>query len=141
MQAVLNDAIGWVRDHFQAVLMGASVGSIVMVVISAVAVPWWIARLPEEYFSRVSHSDLRSAQLRAHPARRVLKNVLGLFLAVAGLAMLFLPGQGLITLVIALTLLEFPGKARLERRLIANDGVFAALNWVRKRAGRPPFER
>lgn|SRR5690606_7211399 len=121
--------------------MCASLGSIATLVISAIGVPWWIARLPANYFERVSHTDLRAATLRAHPVRRVLKNVLGLFLALAGLAMLFLPGQGLITLLIAVTLLEFPGKARLERRLIANDRVHAALNWIRKRAGKEPFER
>jgi len=138
---VLHDLITWVRGHLEVILMCASLGSIATLVISAIGVPWWIARLPSDYFARVSHTDLRAATLRAHPVRRVLKNVLGLFLACAGLAMLFLPGQGLITLLIAVTLLEFPGKARLERRLIANDSVHAALNWIRKRAGKEPFER
>src|SRR5688572_33265624 len=103
----------WFRSHFESILMWASLGSIAMVVISAVAVPWWIARLPSNYFERVSHTELRHAQLRAHPVRRIAKNVLGVLLGCAGLAMIFLPGQGLITLLVAVTLVEFPGKARL----------------------------
>jgi hypothetical protein len=138
---VFDELINWARGHLEAILMCASLGSIATLAISAVAVPWWIARLPSNYFAQVSHGSLRAAQLRAHPLRRLLKNVLGVVLILAGLAMLFLPGQGLITLLIAVTLLDFPGKARLERRLIANDSVHGALNWIRKRAGQDPFER
>jgi hypothetical protein len=138
---VFDQLIHWARGHLEMILMCASLGSIAAVAISALAVPWWIARLPSDYFARVSHADSHQAQPHAHPARRVAKNVIGVILAIAGLAMLFLPGQGLITLLIAVTLVDFPGKTRLERRLIANDSVLGALNWIRKRAGKPPFER
>ena len=131
----------WVESHLTQILVVTSAVSLVMVVASVVALPWFIARLPTEYFARVSHPELRSVDLGAHPVRRVLKNAVGGLLAIAGLSMLFLPGQGLVTLLVALTLLEFPGKARLERRLIENDTVFSALNWLREKAQKEPFIR
>lgn len=131
----------WVESHLTQILVVTSAVSLVMVVASVVALPWFIARLPTEYFARVSHPELRAVDLGAHPVRRVLKNAVGGLLAIAGLSMLFLPGQGLVTLLVALTLLEFPGKARLERRLIENDTVFSALNWLREKAHKEPFIR
>jgi hypothetical protein len=72
---------------------------------------------------------------------RVLKNLLGLVLVLAGIAMMLLPGQGLLTVFVGLLLLEFPGKHRLERRLIGWGPIYRAINRLRRRAGRPPLER
>lgn len=138
---MLARGLRWLVEHRELILISASAASVLTLAISAVALPWFLARLPSDYFARVSHPDSRLIHQRAHPARRLIKNLIGAVLAVAGIAMLFLPGQGLLTLVVALTLLEFPGKARLQRRLLDNDAVFGALNWVRRRAAQPPFTR
>ena len=71
---------------------------------------------------------------------RLAKNGLGVVLLAAGIAMLVLPGQGLLTLVVALILLDFPGKRRLQRRIVYAPRVLAALNALRRRAGREPLE-
>ena len=42
-----------------------------------------------------------------------LRNAVGLVLVTAGLAMLVLPGQGIITLLVGIILMDFPGKHRL----------------------------
>ena len=55
--------------------------------------------------------------------------------------MLVAPGQGLLTLAAALVLLDFPGKYRLERRLVTQKPVWKSINWLRRRAGREPLER
>jgi hypothetical protein len=60
---------------------------------------------------------------------------------VAGLVMLVVPGQGLLTLAVGLMLMDFPGKFRLERWLATRGPVWRSLNWLRKRARRPPLER
>ena len=57
----------------------------------------------------------------------------------AGLAMLVLPGQGLLTILIGLMLLDFPGKRRLERRIVARPAILAMLNRMRARRGRDPL--
>jgi hypothetical protein len=42
-------------------------------------------------------------------------------------------------MLVGLGLSDFPGKYRLERKIIANKKIFKALNWIRKRAGVPPL--
>ena len=69
-----------------------------------------------------------------------IKNLLGALLVLLGIIMLFTPGQGLLTLLVGLLLMNFPGKYRLERTLVARPGVFRALNWLRGRRGAGPME-
>lgn len=69
----------------------------------------------------------------------VLKNVLGAIFLTLGVGMLVLPGQGLLTILIGLSLVDFPGKYRLERYLVTRSPVLRSLNWLRRRTGKPPF--
>ncbi|MFO7857997.1 MAG: PGPGW domain-containing protein, partial [Ectothiorhodospiraceae bacterium] len=70
----------------------------------------------------------------------IVKNALDAVLVLAGIAMLVLPGQGVLTILAGLTLMNFPGKYRVERWLMSRPAVFNAVNWLRRRAGRPPLE-
>jgi hypothetical protein len=54
--------------------------------------------------------------------------------------MLILPGQGLLTLVIGLALLNFPGKRRLIRHLIGQQRILGAINRMYARAHKEPLE-
>lgn len=131
----------WVLQH-KALLAGVSLGfSVVLVVASVVGLPWFIARLPTDYFSRVLTQRQPRPSLSAKQlAARVLRNGVGVILAIAGLVMLVLPGQGIITLLVALTLVDFPGKRRAERWFVGRAQIRSGLDWVRRRAGKPPFE-
>ena len=60
---------------------------------------------------------------------------LGALLSLPGI-----PGQGLLTILIGLILLDFPGKRGLERRLVSRPSVLAAINRLRARFGRPAME-
>jgi hypothetical protein len=62
-------------------------------------------------------------------------------LVVAGLVMLVVPGQGLLTIVVGLMLLDFPGKYRLERWLATRPKVWQSINWLRRRAGYEELQR
>lgn len=75
------------------------------------------------------------------PLILIAKNLVGLVLLIAGIAMLVLPGQGLLTIAVGLVLIDFPGKFRLERWLATRRPVWRSLNWLRKRAGRPELTR
>ena len=55
--------------------------------------------------------------------------------------MLFTPGQGALMILLALSVASFPGKDRLERRLIAFPGVLATLNMICIKGGKPPLEK
>jgi UPF0716 family protein affecting phage T7 exclusion len=75
-----------------------------------------------------------------HISLVALKNLLGFVFVAAGIAMLVLPGQGLLTIFIGILLLDFPGKRAVERWLVRLPRVLQAANWIRQRYGRPPFE-
>jgi hypothetical protein len=54
--------------------------------------------------------------------------------------MLLVPGQGLLSIAVALVLLDFPGKYRFERWLATRPAVWRSLNWLRRRAGCKPLQ-
>lgn len=116
--------------------LSLAVGSLVLVV---VLLPWFVLQLPVDYFV-ASRRELRAARTPLGWVWRILRNVLGLFFVLAGAAMLVLPGQGLLTILIGLLLLEFPGKRALERKLVARPGIKAFLDRIRARRGVPPLE-
>ena len=66
-----------------------------------------------------------------------LKNVIGLGFVIFGILLLFVPGQGILTIVVGLTVMNYPGKFHLERWLVMRPRVLPALNWLRKRYGYP----
>ena len=128
----------WLQDH-KALLLWLGIASTVMFVGTLVAIPIAVARIPEDYFAH----DRREPPPTRHPLLRilllVLKNLAGAVFVLAGIAMLLLPGQGILTILIGLGLLDFPGKYRLERSLACRPAVRRALNWIRAKVGRPPL--
>lgn len=110
------------------------VASVLMFVGSLLAVPWIIARAPRDFFTREAPPP------RGSIVRKVFKNLLGLVLVGAGVAMLFLPGQGILALMVGLALLDIPGKHALLVKAAKRPSVMRALNYVRKRSKREPFD-
>jgi hypothetical protein len=70
------------------------------------------------------------------------KNVLGVLLLLLGAIMALpgIPGQGVLTMIIGLTLVDFPGKRGIERRALTHPRVLHAINRLRARFHRPPME-
>jgi hypothetical protein len=68
------------------------------------------------------------------------KNLLGALLMLAGIAMLVLPGQGLLTMFVGFLLIDFPGKYRFEKWLMARSYLIRPINWLRRRRNRPPLQ-
>jgi len=115
--------------------------SVVTFIGSLLLIPFLVVRMGEDYF--MPHRDTQRTLAGRHPALRVaglfLKNLLGLILIGAGIAMLVLPGQGLLTIVIGIMLLNFPGKRAFELRLIRTPALLRTVNHLRARAHRPPL--
>lgn len=132
--------LDWLKDH-PGLLWTLGATSFVMFIGSLIVIPAIIVRIRPDYFAHEERPPARFAHLT--PTVRlllhVLKNLLGVVLMLAGLAMLVLPGQGLLTFFIGFFLLDFPGKYRFERRLIALRAIHRPLNWLRHRAGREPL--
>ena len=130
----------WIAEQ-KELLTWLGVASAICFVGSLIAVPILVARIPEDYFATRRAPAL--PWQRHHPVLRWLlrglKNGVGLLLIAAGIAMLVLPGQGILTIFLGLVLLDFPGKRVLERGLVARPGIQRTLNWIRKKAGRPPL--
>jgi hypothetical protein len=122
-----------------SVLIVLSGVSLFLFVASVLAIPWFVSRLPADYFSRNRDRPSLIENPRTRTLFHVGKNVVGVVLLLAGIAMLVLPGQGMLTIVVALILIEFPGKHRLQRRLVSRPGILRALNALRRRAGREPL--
>lgn len=116
--------------------------SLATLVASAFAVPMLIRRIPPDYF--LEDSAGARWMRRQRPAVRigllVMKNLLGLVFVAAGFIMLFTPGQGLLTLVAGVLLLDFPGKRRFEIWLMRRRPVYRAIDWIRRRASQPSLE-
>ena len=133
--------LDWTSSH-EVALGWLSAISALMFVGSLIAVPWLVIRIPADYFVHPRH--LVDRWRPRHPILRMAflaaKNLGGMVLVLAGVAMLVLPGQGILTIVVGLMLLDFPGKFALERRMIRQRPVIRAINWVRVKAHRSPLE-
>ncbi|MFZ5655011.1 MAG: PGPGW domain-containing protein [Pseudomonadota bacterium] len=132
--------IDWLTAN-QGLLGWLTFASVATIVISLAALPWLVARIPADYFAyRKRHG---TPLKQRHPLIRLLlligKNLLGATLLAGGLLMLFVPGQGLLTMAMGLLLLDYPGKFALERRIARQHSVLSGLNWLRARAGAAPL--
>jgi hypothetical protein len=111
-------------------------------VISIVVIGALLVMLPPTYFLD-SHD--RGLWIDQHPVIRwtgiVVKNLVGIAIILLGAALSLpgIPGQGLLTILIGLVLLDFPGKRRLERKILQMRRVLQKINSLRQRFGRQPL--
>ncbi len=131
----------WFKDN-EALAWWLGIGSIVMFVGSLLMMPWLAARIPADYFTNEKRPP--SPLVRKYPALKwpllIARNLLGVLLVIAGVAMLLLPGQGILAILLGLMLVNFPGKYRLERWFIRKPKVNKAINWLRRKSHREPLE-
>ncbi len=124
--------IEWAKDH-EEFFKWLTIGSAVMFVVSIVVAGFVIVRLPEDYITR-------DEAPKSNLAVRILKNVVGWPLILAGLAMLVLPGQGMLIVLVGVMLADFPGKLRLQHWIITRKKILKTINWLRKKFSKPPLE-
>ena len=138
----IDSFIQWFADHPE-VLIGIGISSIFIFLISILGISWFVAQIPEDYFMLSKRQTSKWQQQK--PILRfiivVAKNILGLTLIIGGLLMLVLPGQGLLTIVTGLLLVNYPGKYKLEQKLVLMPSIYKALNWIRFKAKKPPLQR
>ena len=122
------------------VLIGLTVASVIGFVGSLIAIPLILVRLPADYFdTRTPRHWMKDH----HPMLRLLgmvaKNVVGVVFVVAGFAMLFLPGQGLLTMLIGISLIDFPRKRELEAKMVGQPTLLNVINGMRRQFDKPPL--
>ena len=129
----------WLQAH-ELTLWGLGALSMITFVGTLVIIPLLVVRIPTDYFVRDRGAHMLQTRFSAlRLLGSVLKNILGFIFILMGLAMLVLPGQGVITILLGIMLMNFPGKHALERRIVQQPSVLSAINWVRARANRPPL--
>ncbi len=115
--------------------------SVATFLISLLLIPFLISRASADYF--LIHPTIVEQRHKRHPALalliKIIRNSLGCFLCLAGFMMLFLPGQGILTILIGASLLDVPGRQKLQDALIHRPTIQHGLNWIRQKTGHPPF--
>lgn len=116
-----------------AVEWALGIFSVLAVLASVVLVPRFLAQLPRDYLKLDEAPGSHSLPLR------ILRNALGIVLVLLGIAMLLLPGQGLLTLLVGVLLVDFPGKHALVVRSLSRPKVLAIVNKLRAHHGAQPL--
>ena len=111
--------------------------SFVFFILTLLVIPWLVINIPYDYFTYKK----RQKGIWSHSSRWIsfIKNLLGSIIIVMGIFMLILPGQGILTILLGVMITNFPGKYKLERRLIQQPTVQYSVNWLRKKANKKPL--
>jgi hypothetical protein len=137
----MDQIVEWFSDSSHGISILAGIAALTWVV-TLFLVPWFVARLPVDFFNRQHRRPVYADSL--HPAvgwcLATLKNTLGAVLILLGLVMLVMPGQGLATVLVGVMLLNFPGKYKLEQRIAQRANILKSLNWLRAKFNKPPLE-
>lgn len=117
-----------ILNWLQPFLLWATMGSLLLAVVSLVLLPILIVRMPADYFLAAERKRRWNSSTRW---MIVIRNILAIILLTSGILMLILPGQGLLTILAAVVVSDVPGKYRLERWLVTRPGILRAINWIR----------
>jgi purine-cytosine permease-like protein len=103
---------------------------------------WFVVKLPADYFV---NDGQRKSEQRASVSdwvRFLLRNLLAVALVGLGIILSLpgIPGQGVLTILLGVMISDFPGKERLERKIVSYPKVLEALNRLRERFGKPPLQ-
>lgn len=137
---LLSKPLEWAQTH-EPLLWWLAVASVLVCAVILFAVAWVLVHLPRDYFL-YPHRYRANAGRRGpviHVLLRSIANLVGGAFLVAGLLMLFLPGQGALTTFVGMMLIDFPGKDRLMRYTVSRPRLRSAIDSLRKRAGREPL--
>lgn len=129
----------WLMSQDQA-LWWLLAFSIVMCIATLIGGPWWAIRLPRDYFCHKSqHRPSDEPRTLISVLITVGRNLLGIMFVIAGILLLVLPGQGLLTLLVGIMLMDVPGKHRLAQWFFARGPLLRTINWIRAKGGKPPL--
>jgi archaellum biogenesis protein FlaJ (TadC family) len=123
-----------IHDKLTVILL--TISSVLLFLISLFVIPYIVSKIPEDYFT---HEKRVTQKGVGFFITRIIKNILGFIFLFFGFIMLFTPGPGLLTMAIGFTLLNFPGKYKMEKRIIRNKAIYKEINRIRKKFNKPPL--
>ena len=132
----------WGSITLGRVLIGVGVflGSLLL---SFAAIAIVMVKIPANYFSSHYVQDfLPDSPWVVRWGAVIAKNLLGLFLIGLGIILSLpgVPGQGILTILLGLIMMDIPGKRPLEARIIKRPTVLAAINKLRQRFNKPELQ-
>ena len=127
---------------WQRVLVGAGIflGSFL---INLGIVSVILVKLPADHFSTKRETKFWHGPRPAiHAAKVIGKNIAGILLVALGVVLSLpgVPGQGLLTVLLGIMLLDFPGRHRLEQKLLSKPSIVNKINRLSGRFGKPPLQ-
>ena len=120
--------------------VGLFLGSLL---ISFLAIGIVMVKIPANYFSSHYKQDfLPNSSWIVRWGAVIAKNVFGVLLIILGILLSLpgVPGQGILTILLGLIMIDIPGKRPIEARIIKRPTVLAAVNRLREKYGKPPLE-
>ena len=140
MNGLVSDILGLIT--WRSALIGALI-FVVSFTVNLGIVSFILVKLPTDYFKKNRETKLWSGSRPAVHATKVIgRNILGVLLVGLGIIMSLpgVPGQGLLTVLLGLTLVDFPGKRSVERKLLKRPAITNAITRLRERFGKPPLQ-
>lgn len=130
---VLRNIFLWFNQYIYITYIIAGI-TLLMVIASIIAVPLIVINLPSDFLlDKKRKSRLEKIHVTVRILIIIIKNLIGIILIAAGVLMLILPGQGILTIFIGLVLVDIPGKKKLVFLILSNPIVLNAINWIRKK--------
>ena len=102
-----------------------------------------LVKLPADHFSKNRKTKFWAGPRPAiHAAKVIGKNIGGVLLVALGIVLSLpgVPGQGLLTVLLGIMLLDFPGRHRLEQKLLSKPSIVNTINRLRERFDKPPLQ-
>ena len=138
--------MNWLNDFWESLTLARvaiGVGLFIFsLTLSFVSIGIVMVKIPPAYFSASHRRDfLPNHSWWVKWSAVILKNVFGLVLVLLGIVLSLpgVPGQGILTILLGLIMLDIPGKRPLEAKIIQRPTVLAAINKLRDKYGKPPL--
>lgn len=128
-------------DTHENLLFGLTLVSIMSFIASILLIPWIVTQIPADYFTHPKRQRYLCCQ-KPKMVRFMfifLKNIIGVLLIIGGIFLLFLPGQGILTILIGLLIIDFPYKYRFEIWVIKHPFVLKSVNKLRTKTKKRPL--
>ena len=129
----MTNVFDFISANYAQWLYGLATVSVIFLLVSILFIPILVARIPSDYFLEPDKSMQIKSRSWYSLILLIIRNIFGTFLIFAGIIMLALPGQGILTILAGLFVMNFPGKYKLERYIISKPTVLNSLNWIRRR--------
>ena len=134
--------IEFLNQNLSSILSWLAICSLFIFFFSILAINFVIKIIPVDYFDSTKRelSPFKTSNSIIWLIFFIIKNIMGYLLILGGILMLVLPGQGLLTILLGLIFSDYPGKYKLEKKLITIKPIYRYINWVRKKSDIEPIK-